>query len=1477
MAVFGTMLLGSVRASPLKRLVGDERAQVSFSVVAVVVLFLASASGVYFTKKEMEKADDAKRDRMIALMESSIEDVRLEVSLFACAEAYGIVSHWDEFPVNETRISSEFSSAVEVYMDDTFPREQNGFSLSVSNWSGGLFFVEKQTMDVVSSEEPEAASIELDGTEMEYESMPPPTTDELAVTTANPYYMALGNLSVVAESESVSLSKDISFDRPVISALPLLETKLRAFEAASEGEFSDMGRLVGYMLTTLAQLRALEGYGVPTYTGLNTSSILTETDVYRAVAVALLIEQARLFRDLDESFSAEVVTACGGSALGLAAMECSRGRYLDPAELFLWFLGKTEPDLDPRLLVAQAVAGMADQLVVKMMDYMGWLGLLGLADDAMDFFEDSVDSLLEYLTGEDSAQKAVAGWIERTIELTNAVPEVHTTVFKMEPDFHMAVPERTYFVENAGGELFPVWVGGILAPVDVPTHNLLSSAYWADFYPDFKAHQGSLTTLIYDSVKRLAFDLASTCSIELSGMAFDPADGKDLFTVMSDRAGDVELVFSAEAMTEAGADLPMFSAQYDLAQVFSGFVSGHMDQLTPWELADAMYDDIAAEVMSSANYSYIPDLAVPVEQQLEEIVRNDVEHDVEWGVGESSLQVFESQCEFTLEGLASAVNLAVARLDDGFAGPLVDSVAVALVTGSALFPGLPQVVEDSLGAFAKAALAQKRLSSYKQSAYVDLGETFEFWDGDLAAAEDAGAVLNTTLSVELPDGLPRLTTVPYDPELGLTSLNEMFPVDELLVQVERPWDYDRSQEGYPNTHLTSLTNSSATPYSSQWLVSVKGLVQVRTAASDTYFVSSLEQEPTAETPISISICVPVVVQSAWPLEGVGYNPTNTVFSDALNAATKFCDYLWDKLEPALGWVKDGLEAIYHFVQDAFQTMASFTMKIVKVIARCVQAMVETLQTYIQTYADSALARAVSMFVDIVGNVEFRVSMHGLTLIIQTNLPDLLFKKSQDLVRVIVCTDRLGPSIAFGFRIAKLTDGRYDVVVNGTLTFESGSVEVRVDPLMIIMRRLVEVHCRTETWALDMAMPEAEPYETAEVSTADLPGVGAILSNIPIPVLGLRASVEAGLRLKYSPPFPTDVVVNEFEANPKGEDSGREWVELYNPLAEPRCVDGWAIRTTHGEGAELQISGTVPANGLKVFTFPQTSIDNGYPGDPFNDGDSLVLVDPAGRTVDVTPTLSDSENDERTHQRTWDGGPRWALKTGSQGLSNGAPLMIATSDFIVQALFTAFKEAFEETNLSDVGASLEFVVLLAKRVLHHFIENLLSIVKEIIHEVILFVKIVFGDAAGVSAVGVRASFVVTGDAIVELLRWLIHSVATFIVNIGRGGNPMAYPAFPQAFFSGLYLRFDLLSEIGTPRMVSALGVTDELAARLTCVATIGPNVPCLGRLAGKDWGQWRVGFGVYLEGVPREFVSGFLIKDIGDTVDLWLVKGSVYGL
>ncbi|MBN1677764.1 MAG: lamin tail domain-containing protein, partial [Candidatus Thermoplasmatota archaeon] len=497
--------------------------------------------------------------------------------------------------------------------------------------------------------------------------------------------------------------------------------------------------------------------------------------------------------------------------------------------------------------------------------------------------------------------------------------------------------------------------------------------------------------------------------------------------------------------------------------------------------------------------------------------------------------------------------------------------------------------------------------------------------------------------------------------------------------------------------------------------------------------------------------------------------------------------------------------------------------------------------------------------------------------IQTYIPDLIHRKGDDMLRIIVCTDRFGPSISFGIRVARLSDGSWDVLANGTISHRETTVEVLVDPLMCIMRRFVEVHCKGRAWGMDILVPEVEPYDLAEASTSDIPGIGAFLSNVPIPVLGLSASVEAGMRLKYSPPFPTDVVVNEFEPNPKGEDSGEEWVELYNPLAQPRCVDGWRLATVHGGQKEMAISGTIPANGLMVVTFAETSIDNGIPGDPFNDGDAIVLIDAGGVTVDTTPVQRDSANDERTWQRTWDGGPRWAFTAGGKGVSNGPPVMLASGDFIAKALFEALKQAFVDTQLQEVSASLDFVAMFAKRVLNNLIENLLGLIGEIIHEVIFYVKVMVSDVTGSGSVGFRASFVVTGEAIVDLVRWLIFNLATFIVNLGRANNPIAYPAFPTSIFSGLFLRFELLFEVGLPRMVRAIGAIGPLDQEYACAVSISPNIPALGKLAGKSWGSWCVEFGIYLEGVPRQFAKGMLSKGAGDAIDFWVVKARAYSV
>lgn len=1458
-------------------LCGDCRAQASFSVVAIVLLIASAASGSYLAKLEFDRAAADRDARQLEEMVSAASEVGLELSLMAASRAQRIVSGWNVFPVNESELSAEFESAFEDYVRSVFPRSRNGYSEDVANSSVGLYLVEKRTMDLVASDETENNTLTVDEVALDCEELPPPDTDSLEETTSTPYYVAVGNLTVVVSSDDSSISRDSSFERAVVSALPFLESKLRTFESAAVGEFSDLGKLVSYMLTTLGQVRVLEGYGTPLHSGgLETEDILTETDAYRAVAVALVLEQARLFRAVDPAFLEQVSELCGGGDLGLKAVAGSSGRYVDPAELFLWFLGRTEPRISDEMLLAQAIAGVVDQMTVKIMEYMGWLGAMEAASDLLELIGGSVDRAIEFLTGEDSATETVLEWIVSSLETVDTQPENIHVIYSLDSDFLVPVPERVYYVENASGHLFPVWVGNGTTWVEVPEYDLLDADVWGDFYCRFKECQADLRELVADCVNRIAFDLASAGEVTVGGFVVDPMDGEGFFTTLASSLGEVELDLDAETVASMGEGLPLFTAQRDLAQALDAFVGDRCADFLDEALYDEGYRSVAENLLGSARHPYIPDLVVPVGQQIGDLVRADVERDPEWGVGASVRETIESIAGTMLRFLCRKVNESVTEVDDSFAGPLVDGVARLIATGVDDFPGLEGIMEAQLTSLSRSLLGQDRISGLESSIYLDLESPFEFWDGDLASAQESGTVCEESVSVEVVGGLPAMQVVPYDPKSGYGPLSNIFPVEHMAVQVRYPWQFEEAEE-YPNMHMTSVLNASCCPYTSQWTVSVVGVLELAVESDESSILSVLGDGDAASSgDVRVELSVPVVLHSAAPLDGVEYDATNTLLSDSIAIAKRFCDIVWDKLEPVVGWMKNGLERLLGFVQGAFETLTSFATRVVVGVYKVMQTTVELMQKYIQRLADSVLGKAVQLFIDLAGTVELRISLYGFTIVVRTNLPDLLYKESKDLIRIMVHTRRFGPGITFGIRVVRDSQGAYDIVANGTLALDDVTVDVVVDPLMLVTRRLVEVHCIAEDWKLDLLVPDVQPYETEEVSTADLPGVGAFLSNIPIPVLGMSASMRAGMRLKYSPPFATGVVVNEFEANPEGEDSGREWVELFNPLAKEVCLDGWTVASTHGKTSTLFLDGTIAPSGYRVFTFPETSIDNGQPGDPFNDGDALMLTDSEGMVADVTPILSDSRNDGRTHQRNWDGGPKWELSQGSRGDSNGAPILTATADAIAKALFEAFREAFVETKVEEVTASLGFVELLMRRVLENFIENLLAIVGDVIHEVVFFIEVLLSDSTGSAGFGLRASFVVTGDAIVDLVRWLIQRMGVFVVNLCRANNPVAYPGFPGEFLEGLYLRFEVLFTVGIPRMLAALGGAVDIVPRATLAVAISPNLPALGRLAGRDWGAWCVEFGAYLEGVPRAMVGGHLVKESGGAVDLWLVRATVRG-
>lgn len=149
-----------------------------------------------------------------------------------------------------------------------------------------------------------------------------------------------------------------------------------------------------------------------------------------------------------------------------------------------------------------------------------------------------------------------------------------------------------------------------------------------------------------------------------------------------------------------------------------------------------------------------------------------------------------------------------------------------------------------------------------------------------------------------------------------------------------------------------------------------------------------------------------------------------------------------------------------------------------------------------------------------------------------------------------------------------------------------------------------------------------------------------------------------------------IVINEFESN-----NGREWVELYNPGENDFNLSGWEIWDGLSSPKILiRLSETISGNGYLIA---------GVLG--LNDGGEFItLYDSLNHSIDRTPTLADTHNDDRTWQRVPNGIDAgtladWRFQKTTEGISNDADVQPPLVNSIYPLAHTTL-----------VGNSMEFV-------------------------------------------------------------------------------------------------------------------------------------------------------------------------------------------
>lgn len=193
------------------------------------------------------------------------------------------------------------------------------------------------------------------------------------------------------------------------------------------------------------------------------------------------------------------------------------------------------------------------------------------------------------------------------------------------------------------------------------------------------------------------------------------------------------------------------------------------------------------------------------------------------------------------------------------------------------------------------------------------------------------------------------------------------------------------------------------------------------------------------------------------------------------------------------------------------------------------------------------------------------------------------------------------------------------------------------------------------------------YEMNFISSEDAGSLSALLEvpegfryagNSKIIWGGTKSSIEArqndhSLQWDLSSALKScrHIIINEWEPNPPGTDTKKEWIELYNPSSQAVNIGRWKlVDSYYGKSVSIPPDTTIMPDGYQLFNWTNGSLVNSYPC-------SISLMDSTGCEVDSTSSVKDNKNNELCWARNPNGKDLdndldWIFQEATPGSSNG---------------------------------------------------------------------------------------------------------------------------------------------------------------------------------------------------------------------------------
>ena len=1056
---------------------GDEAGRVPFALVAVLLLMSAGMSALYAAKLAGDEADRRATEAQLDALARVADLVHEEVEAQAQQVALRAIQEGTDGVVNGSRIGAAFRSGFADYIASTFPRAVRTVAVRVPDFRGEIHLVERETEDLVPSN---ATRTERIG-----------GTDVLAVNASAPdswsevdrlaYYGVSGFVSYTVTMEDVILVRSLSLRTVAPAPIPWMAGKLEQAEHMGLGDVGGIGHTVKAILATLVQFRVLSGWASPAKPGTSTADVLTVRDVELAVNLALLLEEARLFRTYDPEAAAAIDAERGAlpaipdgfppaedrSLARLLATYAANGTF-DAVDLYALFVGLDARGLSIAGVLAQSIAAMADQFVLKYLDYVGLTPFGDLLLDAALSTWDVVEGFLRGLFGMPSRQ---VEYVHQYLNATFVATGVGTRFFGPVP---VSIPLRAYAV---GSVEISVPAHALLVPF--PTKDLLSAEYdgfWEDYFPRFNASVTlvgrSLRTLVSDFSTQLAESavLADLLPDTATGPV-DPADDASLLSELGDRVSRAVDDAIAWVREDPSAIETLMANLWEAIRATMRSLVEHL--VASYDgLVDAT-TALAAGTNALAKEMYARASLDPEFAGLSDAEKSSLQAEIAADVDASGWvsAAYEGGKARDAERWRAAVDTAN--------GESLRARLREAVVGAA---GWLRLARESVHGIIREVRAVQDVASLRAVYRTRLGP-IELWERDRP-----GHIRREGFRVR------------HAP----TFLRESENAEGMLaVEIIDPATVPATSQT-PNVHYTRLNESSHRPFTTTWSVRVVGALRLRLETVAAPFLGEAGLEPAVmETPWRLDFSFMIPSYSGWGLAGVSYRSSNSPLGDLWSFILDILDRAWSILAPVLRILMDIFLEAAKVMMQLLEPLMRFARDVVKFMADLTTLALDFLEDLARGVIDLVGALVDLLVEPAPEGSEFTIHAQGLRIDFLVN---------GDRGRDLEATARMGMMVV---RLTVLDaeeageprpDGtRWDVIATGHAVAHPFELHARYDPIPPPTQHAVTGQASWEpTWSMDFEGPVLQTVYAVGFSAPVSFPVGAATVDVEF---GVRAFFE----------------------------------------------------------------------------------------------------------------------------------------------------------------------------------------------------------------------------------------------------------------------------------------------------------------------------------------------------------------------------------